>query len=136
MKFFQKIVWGACLTICVPLFAKASTCECTIKSFSRTGWVPETLYLAIDKDENVGAAYDYYIHTVHGTPIPVDLEKEGDARYKFNWHLNGVPMKGNERGVVSYTVRLNEKSRSLTLKAILHGYDNEIRGQGKCKLAE
>lgn len=135
MNLFGKAALAAGFVILAPVDTQAATYECTLKSYSRTGWVPETLYLAIDKDKNVGAAYDYFIETVHGTPIPVDLEKEGDTRYKFNWNLNGVPMEGNERGVVSYTVRLNEKSRSLTLKAILHGYDNEIRGQGKCKLA-
>lgn len=126
-----------CLAIVIFLgmvnAASAVTFDCAFKDGSDGGAVPPRIILAVDETKDAASAFDGYIKEVHGVPIPVKYVKESETRHRFDWTLKGLK-GGNRTYVISYTVRVNPKSLSATLSGRLHGFDNQIKGYGKCKM--
>ncbi len=130
----MKTLFLSTLLTLSPIFALAESYKCTTENFGRGGWVSEVIILAIDRDANVGSAFDYGINAVHKTPIPVKLKRWSDNRFQFNWTLKGIKSRNGGKSIVSYKVTLRPKSGKFTLSGQLHGFDNVISGSGSCAL--
>lgn len=131
---FGSAVLGAAVFCSAPVLA--TTFVCDLKDGADGGAVPLRVILAVDEEKNVGSAFDGFIKEVHGLPIPVEYKRESASRHRFDWTLKNVPGDDNKTYTLSYTARVNPKTLSINLSGRLHGYDNQIRGYGKCKVVK
>ena len=112
-------------------FAAPVSYVCEYAAYTRTGWVPEKALYIIDEAKGTASAYDGFIRHLREKPMAVEMQKSGKT-IRMNYTLDGIPMQGNSLGYVSYTVRLNPTRGKSSMTVILRGFDNEIRGSGKC----
>lgn len=127
-------VSGIVFGVSIASSALAESYECTMRDTGPGGWVGSKIVLAIDRKEEVGAALDFAIQSVHKTAIPVEVTKRKDHLWRFKWKVVGVKTSNAGTTTVSYSALLNTNTRSVTLRGILHGADNNISGRGVCKL--
>lgn len=105
---------------------------CDYKAHSRTGGVPEKALYQIDKEAGTATAFDGYIHYLGKKPISVDMRPARNGKFRLNYTLTGIPMKGNATAIVSYSVFLDTGRGKSSLTVNVRGFDNEIRGTGTC----
>jgi hypothetical protein len=129
----MKHVFLSAIMAFAPIAAVAESYDCTTTNFGIHGWVPPRIILAFDRKEEVGSALDAVIQSVHKAPIPVKFKKWSDNRFQFDWTLKGVQSDNAGSSTLSYKVNLRPQSKSFTLSARNHGYDNVITGSGSCK---
>ncbi len=123
-----------CATFCATQ-SLAITYDCKLKDGSDGGAVPPQIILALDEEHGAASAYDAYINHLHKNPIPVTYKREGENRHRFDWTLENIKF-GNRSYIITYSARVNPKSLTITLNGRLHGFDNQIRGYGKCEVAK
>ena len=110
--------------------------ECDLGSRGNDGMISQVLVLLLDREKSTGAAYDGMIHAVHGDPIPVNLKIRNNKTALFNWKLQGVPLDDSSTGLATYNAALNLQTLRVNVRAVLHGWENNTHGSGKCKLAK
>lgn len=118
--------------IALPVAASAAEYVCETTNFGSGGWVPEKIYLAYDKAQGQGWAYDGAIATEHDGPIPVDWKVRSATSYQFNWAIN-LKARNGGKGKSSYKVILFTDRNAFVLSGRRHGYDNPISGEGTCE---
>ena len=134
MKIKAMLAAAMVLTWGGSALAAPVSYQCEYKAHSRTGWVPEKALYQIDQEAGTATAYDGYIHYLGKKPISVDMRPARNGKFRLNYTLNGLPMQGNSTGVVSYSVFLDTGRGKSSLSVNVRGFDNEIRGTGKCAL--
>ncbi|MEH6521260.1 hypothetical protein [Sulfitobacter sp.] len=117
-----------------PIAAAAESYECTTESYGSGGWVSNVMILGVDREKNVGSAFDFAIQEVHKAPIPVKFKKWSDNRFQFNWTVKGIQTSNSGSSIISYKVTLRPNSGKFTLSGRLHGSDNVISGSGTCEM--
>ncbi|QBF33268.1 hypothetical protein [Thalassococcus sp. S3] len=111
-----------------------TTYDCSFTSYTRDGLVPERLILALDTQTGAAAAFDGVIKAVHNAPIPVNSTQRSASSWRLDWNLDNIPGHLNRSLTATYKVNLNTARNTATIAVIVHGYDNETRGTGTCKI--
>lgn len=127
------------LAIALALLATpglSETYDCTTTNYGSDGWISDRIILGLDREAEVGSAFDYYINEVHKAPIPVTLKKRNETSYRFDWKLRNVKSNNSGSAILSHIVILNTSARTFTIRGRLHGYDNVIRGNGTCEVVK
>ncbi len=135
LKQFCKILPGA-MFIILATTAQALVYDCDIKSFSSSGFIPSRVVVSFNEGDDRAIVVDSYIMHVNKAPIAVELKVRDKNSYKLTWELDGVPLSNSRSdGLVLYSAVLHTGQRTLSISAILAGYDNDLmRGRGKCKV--
>lgn len=108
---------------------------CEVKSFSKIGWIPPKIYLALDRKSGAGIVYDGYIKENYGDVIQANLRKRSDDLWEFRWELKDAHYSNSPGSTdVEYKATLNTRKASVNISAIHSGMDGDaLRGQGKCE---
>lgn len=118
-----------------PLIAaEGITYDCALKGHPSDGFVAPRLLLSVSADGKSGVVYDGLIHTIAGKPMGARIEEIGKGRYRFNWRLEDLPSRDNQKLKAGYTARLDTRKMKVTMQVNVIGYDNTPRGSGTCKL--
>ncbi|WP_154664399.1 hypothetical protein [Pseudodonghicola xiamenensis] len=111
----------------------SKTYECTLVSQAMGGMVPETVIIFSEDDFKTASVYDNYIHYAELKPIKVIPVPVSEGKYRMNWELNDIKFR-TETFKTESTIYLDTKRLRIGFTGTLKGYDNEIRGSGKCAL--
>lgn len=108
---------------------------CEVKSFSKIGWIPPKIYLALDRKSGAGIVYDGYIKENYGDVIQANLRKRSEDLWEFRWELKDAHYSNGPGSIdVEYKATLNTRKATVNISAIHSGMDGDaLRGQGKCE---
>lgn len=110
------------------------TYDCEFVEYGQDNWVSPRVILTIADGETSAAALDGTIQEVHGAPIAVKFKRRSAKSVSFTWTVKQVPGRNNTTLTGTFHVVLNQQKLSATMSVDVHGYDNEPRGKGKCKI--
>jgi hypothetical protein len=127
-----RFLIGAALAVS-PLQALAQTYECTAVKRGSGGWVPDKIFVQIDRAANTATAFDTFINQVHEHPIAVTMEQQSDTLVALSWKLRNVDITNERSSILSHSLVLDTDTNTFSLRGRLSGYENHIKGSGTCQ---
>ena len=129
MKFLSVV-----FSLALAGAAQAQTFECEMTNKGSGGWIGNKMLFSIEPEEGVGAVLDWAIQEVHKAPIPVRVVKRSSTSWKFFWNVKGVKSANIGKAALNYNATLDTKRMRVRVNGALAGYDNNISGNGPCKI--
>lgn len=106
--------------------------ECETKNSARYGWISSKFYLSYDAQAKRGWAYDSMIRSQQKDMREVDFKVRSDTSYQFKWTMEDL--KGRDGRVdATYKVTLFTARNAFSVSGHLHGWGNQLAGNGTCK---
>lgn len=99
----------------------------------RGGWITTRMIFALAPKEVAGFVFDGIIKGAHGVPIPARVTKRKDTLWRYRWKVKEAQSSNSGKLNLSYSAMLNTGTGKITVNGILHGSDNQISGEGRCK---
>lgn len=111
--------------------ANAQTLTCINKDYGTGGFIPENS--KISKVDGKYFYVDQIISFLDGSKGIVGKSKSTrNDRIYFEYDLQ-MPLKNAGESKIKYKVVFYPQKRKIVYSAILSGYDNNIRGDGRCR---
>lgn len=109
---------------------------CEMVDDSGTGWVPEFLmFTRQDSGPNAGRieVYDPILHDLVGHPIKAVVTADDAGGRSYGWALARVRNRSGQLAErLDFRLRVSRKDGHAELLVTPQGYDNVLRGQGRC----
>lgn len=119
-------------------FAEVRGYHCEFIAFgskAEQSWIPTKALFLVDMNAKTAKAALAFVGEIKQDPWPVTVKGVGSKKMEFSWWFKDAGVKGNGSDLsLDYTVRLNTKNNSVTVRAWPRGYDNDMRGKGTCAL--
>ena len=129
----KLLVLALASSLLVPAATVAETYKCSLKAYTRYGWIPPDLFLFWSDDRSSALVYDYFVHEAYGKPLPVDVSRVGANRYKFTWTVREMAVSNSVSTIGgAFIARLDVVTKKMTLQVFLNGGDIHNRGGGTC----
>jgi len=112
--------------------AENTVYDCKFVEYGNDNWVSERAIFVVSQDEKSAWVIDATIKHLHDDYIPVKFQRKSASKYSLTWTLDQVPGANNSTLTGTFKVNLNPQKLSATMTVIVHGYDNDPRGKGKC----
>lgn len=107
--------------------------ECTADYNTRDGVILPQIVFFVDEAKGTARVLDGRIQSLVGAPLDGELEKRSAKVHRIEWEIKDTPTNIGKIDV-AYRANLNHATNSYTMDATVGGYDNEPRGQGRCKV--
>lgn len=108
--------------------------DCTATYNTKSGFIGPRVVLFVDAEKSSVRVLDGLIQGTAGGPIEGKLTKQSDKVHRIDWRVENVKTQAGALNV-TYRVNLNHVANSYTMEAKVGGYDNDARGEGRCKIA-
>ena len=108
--------------------------DCNASFHTSNGFIAPRVILFIDEAKGTARVLDGVVQGVIGEPLEAKLSKSSSKVNRLTWTVNNIPTQSHQLDV-SYRLNFNHQSKSYTMTATVGGYDNDARGEGRCKLA-
>ncbi len=133
-SFFAVLAWGL-LAMGTAVSAQERIYSCEASYQSSDGFVGPQIVFFIDEAKGSVRVLDGIVQHYSGGPVEGKLTKRSDKIFVINWAVDNI--KSRERIVgADYRANLNISRNRYTMKAVVRGYDNNSRGEGRCKLVQ
>ena len=110
--------------------AAAQDLVCEVKD-KAGGFIAPVIAFNMQAGSKQGLVYDGVIHSVHGKPIAARVTDRGNGVYRFKWRVSNVPARPS-RATVGYWADVNTTANTVVISGTIKGFDNDIRGSGRC----
>ncbi|MCP4820418.1 MAG: hypothetical protein GY883_14590 [Shimia sp.] len=136
-EFYSIVAIAAFSTLATSALSAERAFMCEYKTGVDV-WTPEASLFVFDEEKQTAQAYDYFIKTMHGNPIKVDMSRPSQKRIQFNWKLKGVPTKFSDGDTLkvdlSYRATLNSSTKQATLRVVPNvDVLNGTKATGTCR---
>ncbi|WP_298972425.1 hypothetical protein [uncultured Roseobacter sp.] len=115
----------------VPAAETIYGCEATY--VSKQGFVGPEIYFFLDEEKGTVRVLDGVVQSVTDGPMAGKLTKRSNSIYRVNWTVANIKGRTTEL-TVNYTGNLYLEKNKYTISAVVRGYDNKVRGEGRCKI--
>ncbi|MDW3222472.1 MAG: hypothetical protein R8G34_06210 [Paracoccaceae bacterium] len=133
----KKTFWAALLALAGAATAATAAeviYDCSASYNSSKGFIGPRVVFFIDTEKAIVRVLDGVVQGTVGAPIEGKLTKRSDKVYRIDWRVINVPTQAGALNV-TYRADLNHVAKSYTMEARVGGYDNDARGEGRCKIA-
>lgn len=132
VPFFASILAA---TLAFPAAAR-EVFECSFPEVGNNmGYLPQTVVIARNDDNETVTLADAYIQSVKGGPITVKIAEENTAKLSVSWPLM-LQGATNQYVKMQYRIAIQKGSLSARLTGLPQGFANNFSAQGKCKRLE
>ena len=130
-SFLISLVCGA---LCATSVAGQNVL-CTLESGGQGFISPVILFTLPRAEARSASVYDSVIDAVHGAPIAARVKSRGKDVLRYEWRVNGIPARPTKASV-GYWADLNIKKNTVRISGSIRGFDNDIKGKGRCEQRE
>ncbi|MEP3946609.1 hypothetical protein [Ascidiaceihabitans sp.] len=102
----------------------------------RGGWMGDRMIFSLVPKDVTGFVYDGVIKNAYDSPIAARVTKRKDTLWRYKWDVEGAASVNAGKLSLTYSALLNTKSGKVTVNGILHGGDNVVSGEGRCKVVK
>ncbi|MDA7963336.1 hypothetical protein [Ruegeria sp.] len=110
--------------------------DCTPYNIEKQyGWISERIIVIVDEETKSASVLDGYIQYVHKEPIAVSYSELKNGKFRVQWSVSGIPVRGNAKGSASWSATVSPSKAEMQVRATVAGFDNRPRGHGKCEVS-
>lgn len=126
---------AACLALSATT-ASATLYSCSVQEQgSRSGWVPQTVLLAV-RDDGVVFVSDPIGAAIAGEPAEAAVLNDSGQSLSVRWQVRGALSATNQYAHFFYTAIIDKSRGSIRVRAKPKGYSNQFNGTGRCQVGE
>ncbi len=118
-----------------PGLARERVYDCTASFNTTNGFIAPRIVFFVDAEKGSARVLDGIVQSINGGPMAGRLSKRSEKVHRIEWRVENMPTQAGALDV-TYRVNLNHAAQTYTMDARVAGYDNDARGQGRCKLAQ
>ncbi|WP_300031795.1 hypothetical protein [uncultured Roseobacter sp.] len=127
----KKLLLAATAAVVFASPAAAFRLSCEMHDLGY-GFISDFMGFELSEDKKSVMVYGAVIHHVHGQPIKIAVKDRGNGKYRFSYRLNNIAARPRPADV-NYTVNLNTRANTVTVRGLMPAVTNSIAGKGKCE---
>jgi hypothetical protein len=125
---------GALLVLGGAAVADVTIYDCAPNNIEKhLGWMSEQIVIFVDEENKTASVLDVYVNHVHQEAIPAKYSELSNGKFRVQWDVSGIPVRGSASGSASWSATVNPSKKNMQVRASVAGFDNRPSGRGDCK---
>ena len=126
---------GFFLSLAGAASAQVTHYDCQVKSSSSGGFIAERLVIGVDSESGRARVIDGVVNFVYKAPVDAKLTQRKHGNFRVQWEVKGLQVRNGQVGL-NYSAIMFVKDNRVSITGIVRGYDNDVRADGRCQVAE
>ena len=126
---------GFFLSLAGAASAQVTHYDCQVKSSSSGGFIAERLVIGVDSESGRARVIDGVVNFVYEAPVDAKLTQRTRGNIGVQWEVIGFQAR-NGKVNLNYSAIIFAKSNRVSVTGLVRGFDNDVRADGRCQVAE